>query len=136
MDANRTVSDVDHLPVYMRIMLSEWIKLSGARTIYAFCALPCSEQTRIVWYLSNKCPASVEIPVNDVGYILCHDELSYGYVYDAILVTGHTPTRFLKACPTPDRIWRDGDRWRIDCGCGYGGQLGCVCLDTGEEFYV
>lgn len=24
----------------------------------------------------------------------------------------------------------------IDCGCAYGGRLGCICLDTMEEFYV
>ena len=24
----------------------------------------------------------------------------------------------------------------IDCGCAYGGKLGCVCLETFESFYV
>ncbi len=24
----------------------------------------------------------------------------------------------------------------IDCGCGFGGRLGCLCLETMEETYV
>jgi serine/threonine protein phosphatase 1 len=130
--------DIDDFPNYVQVMLDEWINLGGASAIYAFCALPRSEQNRVVWYLS-KCPARVEISVNGSDFTLQHDEPYYncaGCRYDSICVTGHTPTRFFDDCPTPDKIWRDGNHWHIDCGCGYGGQLGCVCLDTGEEFYV
>ena len=37
----------------------------------------------------------------------------------------------------PDRIFRRGTMIGLDCGCAYpGGRLGCLCLDTMEEFYV
>ena len=29
-----------------------------------------------------------------------------------------------------------GRRVAIDCGAVYGGRLGCICLDTMEEYYV
>lgn len=56
------------------------------------------------------------------------------YYPDKILVFGHTPTRLLWG---QDKIFRKGNMIDIDCGCVYkGGQLGCLCLDTMEEFYV
>ncbi len=37
----------------------------------------------------------------------------------------------------PDRIFHCNTMIGIDCGCAYpGGRLGCLCLDTMEEFYV
>ena len=35
-----------------------------------------------------------------------------------------------------DKILRRGMQIAIDCGCGHGGRLGCLCLDTLEEFYT
>lgn len=56
------------------------------------------------------------------------------YYPDRILVFGHTPTRLLCGL---DRIFRRGTIIGIDCGCAIeGGRLGCLCLDTLEEFYV
>ena len=38
---------------------------------------------------------------------------------------------------TPAKIYQKGNLIDIDCGCIYpGGKLGCLCLDTMEEFYV
>ena len=37
------------------------------------------------------------------------------------------------------RIWKDkrGNLYMIDCGCGFrDGNLGCLCLETKEEFYL
>ncbi len=59
-----------------------------------------------------------------------------GDIYEAILITGHIPTRFMDDNPKPDYIWRDREHWHMDCGCDYDGQLGAVCLETGEEFYT
>ena len=53
---------------------------------------------------------------------------------DKLLVFGHTPTRILSGRNSILRreTWID-----IDCGCVFkGGRLGCLCLDTMEEFYV
>ena len=36
-------------------------------------------------------------------------------------------------------IWKNqkGNVYLCDCGCGYSdGRLGCLCLETGEEFYI
>ena len=115
-------------------MLAEWINLGGMPTI-AFRELPRREQERMVHFLSDRCPTCAELTVNETDYVLCHDESCYGDAYDAVLITGHIPTRNMNGNPKPDYIWRDGEHWHIDCGCGYGGQLGAVCLETGEEFY-
>ncbi len=48
--------------------------------------------------------------------------------YDAVIV-GHAPT-------ASGKIERDGNVIRIDCGKKDGGALACLCLETGEEFYV
>ena len=48
--------------------------------------------------------------------------------YDAVIV-GHVPT-------ASGRIEREGNIVRIDCGKKDGGALACLCLETGEEFYV
>ena len=62
----------------------------------------------------------------------------YGRVYykDKYLVTGHLPTRAILGNPSPDRIYRANGHIAIDCGCGFGGDFGCICLESGEEFYV
>ena len=128
-------SDVDGLPAHVKAMLNEWINLGGMPTIDAFRELPRREQELIVRFLSDRCLTYAELTVNGTDYVLCHEEGYYGDVYDAVLITGHIPTRFLDDSPKPDYIWRDGEHWNIDCGCGFGGQLGAVCLETGEEFY-
>lgn len=58
---------------------------------------------------------------------------------DKYLVHGHTPTRLLlqEAGELPeDKIVRRGKKIAMDCGAAFGGRLGCLCLDTMEEFYV
>ena len=58
---------------------------------------------------------------------------------DKYLIYGHTPTRLLREQmgePISDEILRRGNQIAIDCGCGYDGRLGCLCLDTLEERYV
>jgi serine/threonine protein phosphatase 1 len=132
----KNASDVDELPVHIKAMLTEWLNLGGMPTIDAFRELPRREQEQIVRFLSDRCLTYAELTVNGTDFVLCHDESYYGDVYDAVLITGHTPTRFLDDNPKPDFIWRDGEHWHIDCGCGYGGQLGAICLETSEGFYI
>lgn len=95
-----------------------------------------------------------EIVVNDKTYYLVHgrpspeeieDELLWGQIEpedtffdDKIVVFGHTPTAHYQD-NAPMSIWNGGDKIGVDCGCGWqksGGRLGCLCLDTMEEFYV
>lgn len=70
------------------------------------------------------------------------------YFADKYLVTGHVPTRVAYAKEEgklleellpeeiKDCIFRKNNHIAIDCGCGFGGRLGCLCLDTLEAFYV
>jgi len=85
----------------------------------------------------------------DLSELLFHSP-DYNRVYfeDKYLVTGHIPARVMYArdngaAPAAlgetdenDRIYMKNRHISIDCGCAYGGRLGCICLDTMEEFYV
>lgn len=69
--------------------------------------------------------------------ILSRPEPRQSYFTDKYLVFGHTPTPYYTGARRSDaRIYRRGKLIGIDCGCAYGGPLGCVCLDTMEEIYV
>ena len=64
-------------------------------------------------------------------------EPEYEICYDPkrIIVTGHTVTSLIDKA-SRGRIWRGNGHIAIDCGAVYSGVLGCLCLDTLEEFYV
>jgi serine/threonine protein phosphatase 1 len=51
------------------------------------------------------------------------------------LVTGHTPTAAIEGA-AEGKIFKSHDHIAIDCGAVFGFGLGCLCLDTLEEFYV
>lgn len=69
------------------------------------------------------------------------------YFKNKFLVTGHLPTRVIygqeqgllldEINPNEyqDEIYIKNNHISIDCGSGYGGRLGCICLDTLEIFY-
>ena len=48
---------------------------------------------------------------------------------DRVLIVGCTPTE-------SGRIERDDGVIRLDCGALQGGSIACLCLESGEEFYV
>ena len=57
-----------------------------------------------------------------------------------LLIVGHTPTMYVTHNPA-ERIYfgKGGSIVNIDCGNSYrnyGGCLGCLCLDTMQEFYL
>ena len=72
------------------------------------------------------------------------------YFDDATIICGHTPTRHFYAQKQGklltelsreqycDEIYesKNGHVIAIDCACGFGGKLGCLCLETMERFYV
>lgn len=51
------------------------------------------------------------------------------------LITGHTPTAAIEGAEE-GKIYKNHDHIAIDCGAVFGYGLGCLCLDTMEEFYV
>lgn len=70
--------------------------------------------------------------------IVFWDRADYNVTYypDKYIVTGHTPTQFIKENPNPGFIFRSNNHIAIDCGAHIrGGRLAELCLETGEEFY-
>ena len=64
-------------------------------------------------------------------------EPNYDKCYDpgVTFITGHTPTKLIDPA-YEGRIWQGNGHIAIDCGAAFGGRLGCLCLDTMEEYYV
>lgn len=70
------------------------------------------------------------------------------YYPNKFLVTGHLPTRVAYAAESgllleellpsdyQDEIYENNNHIAIDCGSGYGGKIGCICLDTFEKYYI
>ena len=134
-----------------------WLHDGGAPTYEAFAALTPAQQAQILTYL-NSFLIYDEIAVGGNTFFLTHtvpekermlrfDKLLWQefiagepdydqeYYPDKYLVTGHTPTGLIDpACA--GRIFRRNRHIAIDCGAVFGKSLGCICLDTLEEFYV
>lgn len=136
--------------------LSEWMLVGGKETVAEFQKLSMEDRKDILEYLTEFSLYEV-VHAGGETFILVHagldnfrvdrdlydydlSELIFKkpdynreYFPDKYLVTGHTPTRTI--CDT-DEIFIKNRHIAIDCGCEFGGKLGCVCLDTMEQFYV
>ena len=136
-----------------------WKLNGGTPTITAYWQLSQKEQREIIEYLGEFITYR-EVAAGGQNYVLVHGGLDhfartrplsdyglhelifrspdYGKVYfpDRYLVTGHTPTQFISENRAPGRIYHANNHIAIDCGASFGGNLGAICLDTGEEFYV
>ena len=135
-----------------------WEKEGGSSTLKAFGKLSQEDKEFIIDYIEEFSLYDV-ITINNQTYILTHSGLPEGatlenldeydaydfimtktdynkiYFDDAILVTGHWPVMTDEG-KLSGKVWRGNNHLRIDTGCVFGGTLSCVCLDTGEEFYV
>ncbi len=83
-------------------------------------------------------------------YYLMGDQMDLFFLKHGIpgyrSVCGHTPTNLIRSWygddnrPAKPEIWENpaGTVFMIDCGCGMGRncRLGCLCLETGERYYV
>ena len=70
------------------------------------------------------------------NFIFCRQDYSVPiFSGNRFLITGHTPTAAIEGA-TPGRIYQKNNYIAIDCGATFGLGLGCLCLDTMEEFYV
>lgn len=138
----------------------EYFQESHKTTIQEFYALSTEEQEAVIEYISNFSWYK-EIEVNGQKYFIIHAgfdwddfspdrtmdtydmyelvwaETDYDKVYfpDKILVTGHSPTQLIDK-EYANRIIKKNNHIAVDCGCVFGLSLGCICLETGEEFYV
>lgn len=137
--------------------LGEWMTNGGEPTIRSLWKLSPEERQDILEYF-REMELYAQVEAGDKSFVLTHAALEnfdpekplnayelQDFLFgrpgpealcypDKILVFGHTPTRLLCG---QDKIFRNGNMIDIDCGCVFkGGRLGCLCLDTLEEFYV
>ena len=68
-------------------------------------------------------------------FLLGEPDYEEVYFDDKYVVTGHTPTYYIDKS-AKGRIWKGNHHIALDCGAVFLGTLGCLCLDTFEEFYV
>ena len=133
-----------------------WLADGGSSTVSEFLQLGVNEQIKILQEM-KKALYYKEIVINDVKYLLAHTvpekeelkeikscdleafllgepEYEKQYFEDVIIITGHTPTHYIDK-NFKGKIWRGKNHIAVDCGAVYGNSLGCICLETGEEYY-
>ena len=138
--------------------LLEWQNIGGQCTMDAFHKLSREEKNDIVDYL-DEFALYEEVSVNEKQFVIVHAGLTnfspdrpletyemyelifkapdYDRIYfpNKYLVTGHLPTKVIEGNPRPNKIFQKNNHIAIDCAAGYDGCVGCICLDTFEEFY-
>lgn len=138
-------------------LLKLWVSDGGNTTLKQFMSLSSDNKKKVLTYLSSS-KTFVEIEVNGIKYLMAHtvpereimleknklslDDYIMGepdyelkYYDDMILVTGHTPTGVIEKSYA-GRIYIKNNHIAVDCGAVFeGGRLGCICLDTMEEYY-
>ncbi len=136
----------------------QWQKIGGDQTIKEFQTKDRDQQEAIIDYL-KEFSYYEEVMVGDASYVIVHAGLDhftcdrplsdyqlhelifhspdYQQVYfpDRYLITGHLPTRSIAGNDHVDHIYIANRHIAIDCGSGYGGQIGAICLDNGAQFY-
>lgn len=149
-----TIGGFDH--DFVKGMIT-WFKNGGQSTLEEFKKLSLEDRQSILEYL-EEFELYEEITVNGQEYILVHAGLhnfaetkklsdyqlyeviweptDYDKVYfkDKILITGHTPVQLISKGKS-EKILKMNNHIAIDCGCGFNGKLGVLCLDTMEEMY-
>lgn len=140
-----------------RRKFKNWLSDGGESTYRQFLSSTIDEK-RIALHMLHSAAFNTEIVVNEVCYFLAHTvperellvdsgkcplaeylwgEPDYDEVYfkDKVIITGHTPTHLIDTAYR-GKIWKGNNHIVIDCGAVFGNSLGCLCLDTMEEFYV
>ena len=157
-----TEENVDRIqknPMLIR-KLNNWLQNGAKSTIEEF--RKCDKETRkeIMDFIMDF-DVYDEIEVNGKTFLLVHaglgnfhpdkelweyelDELVWErpdyekkYFDDKYVISGHTPTVFIKNHKRPGYIYQGNHHIAMDCGCCFqGGRLGCLRLDDMKEFYV
>lgn len=140
-----------------REQLAKWLTMKSEKTIADFLALSEEGREDLLDYL-EEFAAFEEIECKGKKFVLTHAgidnhedrdlyeheeedfifaETDYGKAYfkDAFLVTGHTPTVAIdkKLFGKP---YAKNKHLAIDGGCGLGGKLIAICLDTLKVYYA
>ena len=140
-----------------REQLAKWLSMKSGKTIADFLALSEEGREDLLDYLEEFATLE-EIECKGKKFVLTHAgidnhedrdlyehevedfifaETDYGKAYfkDAFLVTGHTPTVAIdkKLFGKP---YAKNKHLAIDGGCGFGGKLIAICLDTLKVYYA
>ena len=138
-------------PEYIAEMTA-WVKEGGQPTLEAFRNLDQDQREGVLEYLEDL-TLYEEVEVKGRRYVLMHAGLadyepdsdledylpedffsepldpSYALMEDATVIVGHNPTK-------SGKIERGEGSIFLDCGAAEGGPLGCLCLETGKEYYA
>lgn len=142
-----------------------WFENGGDATVISLFDEPEENRFRILEFIKTL-PYYRTVDVDGKHYVMVHGGLGdyqegtklediasidivwsqpefNGYYFEddnTYLIVGHTPTFLLREAEQKATIYRgEGNVIAIDCGAAYPeylGRLGCLCLETGEEFYV
>ena len=132
--------------------MTAWVQNGGQATLDGFRALDADEREGVLDYLSDM-TLFEEVEAGGKEYLLVHAGIAdfdadadledyapedfFSSPLDAkralvegkTVVVGHVPTK-------SGKIERGAGSIFMDCGACEGGRLGCLCLETGEEFYA
>ena len=132
-----------------------WLSDGGKETLLDYDKLSISNKNKIIKYLSDF-KYYEELNINNINYVLIqggfnknkelyeyslneltNSRLDYDKIYydNKIIISGHTPTKCINN-KYIGKIIKKNNHVAIDCGCVFGYGLGCICLDTMEEYYV
>lgn len=135
-----------------------WGQRGGQEVVRAFRALDAEDRDWVLEYLEEFSPYE-EVEAGERSYLLVHggldnfsrtrdlddyslDELLFArpdfekiYFEDRTLVTGHTPTVEINPA-YKGKIFALNNHIALNTGAEFGLPLGCICLDTAEDFYV
>ncbi len=138
--------------------ISEWINGGGDTTLKQFTALSKEKRADVLDYISDFSLYEV-IDAGNKTYIMTHaglgdfrkdkklseytvkqlllnrtaPDMEYYDDKSIYIISGHTPVQFYTG---KSEIMKCGNNIMIDCGAVFGGKLGCLCLDTMDEFYI
>ena len=139
-------------------MIQLWISDGGNTTLEQFMNSAPEDRKKVLLYLWRS-KTYVEVEVSGKKYFMSHTvpekevmlasdysnpedfilgepDYELQYFDDKILVTGHTPTSLIDESYT-GKIYIKNNHIAVDCGAVFEeGRLGCICLDTMEEYYV
>ena len=144
----------------MKYLIDIW-KMDGGTATYNEYKKLSSEERKLALMTIDSFRHYAEVKIGERDFILCHggirdysnDRPLLDYTVEDIafyredyskpkfakrgkyLITGHTPTAAIEGAEE-GKIYKNHDHIAIDCGAVFGYGLGCLCLDTMEEFYV
>lgn len=138
--------------------MTEWIQEGGAKTMEGFKALDDDMKEGVLEYLEDM-SLYEELEVRGKKYLLVHagiadysaesdldDYMPEDFIYESVdpdyqlidgvtLVVGHKPTYEIEGAER-GKIYHGEGSIFLDCGAAYDEPLGCICLETGKEYYI